>query len=91
MGIYIENMTLEEFSEYGEDCQTLIGTAQAVEIPPHGRLIDADALADIFHSSIAMYDSCPFNVTDIARRNELQSALTEVINAPTVIQAEDDV
>lgn len=43
MGVYIKGMTLEEFSEYGDYCQTLIGTGQAEEVPPHGRLIDIDA------------------------------------------------
>ena len=61
---------------------------EVTSIPLHGRLIDADVLADVFRNSIAMYDSCPFNIPDIARRNELQSALTKVINAPTVISAE---
>ena len=61
-------------------------------VPPHERLIDADALADIFRSFIAMYDSCPFSqlsFPDKARRDELQSALAEVINAPTIIEAEE--
>ena len=40
MGVYIKNMTLDEFSEYGDDCQTLIGTGQAEEVPPpHGKWI----------------------------------------------------
>lgn len=49
-GIYIRDMTLEEFSDYGDYCQTLIGTGQAEEVPAHGRLIDADAI------DTAMYD-----------------------------------
>ena len=63
-----------------------------VPVPPHGRLIDADALADVFRGFIAMYDSCPFSqlsFPDKARRDELQSALAEVINAPTIIPAEE--
>ena len=63
-----------------------------VPAPKHGRLIDADALADVFRGFIAMYDSCPFSQLsspDKARRDELQSALAEVINAPTIIPAEE--
>ena len=63
-----------------------------VPVPKHGRLIDADALADVFRGFIAMYDSCPFSQlapTDKARRDELQAALAEVINAPTIIPAEE--
>lgn len=64
----------------------------AVPVPSHGRLIDGDALADVFRGFIAMYDSCPFSQlapTDKARRDELQAALAEVINAPTIIEAEE--
>ena len=63
-----------------------------IPVPPHGRLIDADALADVFRGFIAMYGSCPFSqlsFTDKARRDELQAALAEVINAPTIIPAEE--
>ena len=63
-----------------------------VPVPPHGDLIDRDALADVFRGFIAMYDSCPFSqlsFPDKARRDELQSALAEVINAPTIIPAEE--
>ena len=63
-----------------------------VPVPPHGRLIDADVLTDVFRGFIAMYGSCPFSQlapTDKARRDELQAALAEVINAPTIIPAEE--
>ena len=46
MGVYIKDMTLDEFYECGDDCQTLIGIGQAEEVPPHGRLIDADAVME---------------------------------------------
>lgn len=65
----------------------------AVPVPPHGRLGDLDALANVFRGFIAMYDSCPFSqlsLPDKARRDELQSALAEVINAPTIIQADEN-
>lgn len=46
-GIYIHNMTLDEFWEdYGEGASYLCATGRAVEIPDHGRLIDADVLLD---------------------------------------------
>ena len=64
-----------------------------VPVPPHGRLIDADEMADVFRGFIAMYDSCPFSqlaTTDKARRDELQAALAEVINAHTIIPAEEE-
>ena len=42
MSILIKGMEMDEFSDYGDDCQILIGTGQAVELPLHGRLIDGD-------------------------------------------------
>lgn len=65
---------------------------EAVPVPPHGELIDRDALADDFRGFIATYDGCPFSqlsIPDKARRDELQAVLAEVINAPTIIPAEE--
>lgn len=75
-------------------CTEYLADCTAVPVPPHGRSIDADVLADVFRGFIAMYDSCPFSQlapTDKARRDELQAALAEVINAPTIIEAEEEV
>ena len=75
MGVYIKDMTLDEFSDYGEYCQTLIGTGQAIELPPHGRLIDADAFFDdlLFPSK------------------QFEQGMRELIgDAPTVIPAEEE-
>ena len=102
MGVYIKNMEmpineplLVKINPDGSVSTTARNDYQkyeAIPVPePHGRLIDADALADVFRSFIAMYDSCPFSqlsLPDKARRDELQSALAEVINAPTIIPAE---
>ena len=74
MGVYIKDMTLDEFSDYGDYCQTLIGTGQAIELPPHGRLIDADALLDdlLFPSK------------------QFEQGMRELIgDAPTIIPAEE--
>ena len=64
-----------------------------VSVPTHGRLGDLDALADVFRSFIAVYDSCPFSqlgIADKSRKDELQAALAEVINSPTIIPAEEN-
>jgi hypothetical protein len=106
MGIYIKGMEMPKICgqcqiKLGIDCELWRHVRSVsldrhkdcplIEIPPHGRLIDADALADVFRGFIAMYDSCPFSqlsLPDKARRDELQSALAEVINAPTIIPAD---
>ena len=72
--------------------QKRMSACPLVTVPPHGRLIDADALADVFRGFIAMYDSCSFSKLSLpekSRRDELQSALAEVINASTILEAED--
>ncbi len=46
MGVYIRDMTIEEFAEYGgEYAGYLIGTGQAEGISDHGDLIDRDEAA----------------------------------------------
>ncbi len=49
-----------------------------VEIPPHGRLIDADALKEKHHWTDAYYEIEYVEVDDIE-------------DAPTIIEAEDEV
>lgn len=48
-GVYIKGMALDEFWEdYGEGASYLCGTGRAVEVPDHGRLIDADELFPLY-------------------------------------------
>ena len=56
---------------------------------PHGRLIDADALkieqledADFFAGSDLQ--------DDVVRRDEALNAVANIVNAPTIIEAEED-
>ena len=87
MNILIKDMTLEEFSDYGEYCQTLIGTGQAEEVPSHGRLIDADELVK------AMARMVPWAIVDPTANAFLDglSAAYEAINAaPTIIEASQE-
>lgn len=100
MSVLIKGMEMPErcescpFEDFG-GCMFRVTRSECplVEVPtPHGRLIDADALADVFRGHIALYDSCPFSqlsFTDKARCDELQSSLAEVINAPTIIEVEE--
>ena len=74
MSVLIKDMTLEEFSDYGEYCQTLIGTGQAIELPPHGRLIDADLLEQHILKDWEEYDHW---------------IAVEVEHRPTILEAEE--
>lgn len=76
---YTARMFAGVCTEYLSDCT-------AVFVPPHGRLIDADALED---NNITYY-AIPVlaNVTDGAvREAELVIRLKDLDNAPTVIPA----
>lgn len=79
MGVYIKGMTLDEFSEYGDCCQTLIGTGQAEEIPPHGRLVDAGRL--LSEHMKQKYYRLPNGDTAIP--------IIDIEHAPTVIEKEE--
>ena len=67
---------------------------------PHGRLIDADVLqakqqedADLFIDSNSLEDADLFvdsySLTDKIRRDEALNAVANIVNAPTIIQAEE--
>lgn len=57
-------------------------------VPPHGRLIDADALkakqqedADLFINAVSLAEK--------SRRDEALNAVANIVNAPTIIPAEE--
>lgn len=101
MGVYIKGMDMPKDGEmlciniYPDgkvcinldlDCKQI---ATAVHVPPHGRLIDADALrakqqedADLFQGSTAYGDKC--------RRDEAMNAVANIVNAPTIIPAKEE-
>ena len=83
MGIYIKDMTLEEFSTYGEYCQSLISQGFVDEIPSHGRLIDAELLEEDAQKRLLM---CSKNNNQFQKPYEIMRAIAL---APTVIQAEE--
>lgn len=99
MGVYIKDMEMPKDEEMlciniypdGKVCINLdlecTQIATAVSVPPHGRLIDADALrakqqedADLFQGSTAYGDKC--------RRDEAMNAVANIVNAPTIIPAD---
>ena len=88
MSILIQGMTLDEFSDYGEYCQTLIGTGQAIELPPHGRLIDADVLTELCRDMQSIEwnkHAAPYSWAYAYEDFE-----NVILDAPTIIPAEED-
>ena len=72
--------------ERHEDCPL-------VEIPPHGRLIDGAALKTKLNNiRDFLLGDCEFSelaMSDKARIDELINCIAEVVNAPTVIESEE--
>ena len=59
-----------------------------VPVPPHGRLIDADALIAYCKHFASVYKDSQLP-TDKVRRDELLSVIGEIVNTPTIIPAEE--
>lgn len=75
-GVYSLDLYVEEICQV----QNLDGAAfEAIEIPPHGRLIDADALE--YHAD---------NVKDPMGRTEKTVMWKKIEAAPTIIPASED-
>jgi len=64
------------------DC-TLIKGVQAGYVPPHGRLIDADALIDAL-------PSCTGDDEQISKHGAIRDFIILVEKAPTIVEAEGD-
>ena len=67
------------------DC-TFIKGVEAIELPPHGRLIDADAFSNKY------CDKAYFDMVNMGDKFTLSIALTNIPivlnNAPTILEAE---
>ena len=78
--------------EYDKCCEngTRPDWCPLVEVPPHGRLIDADILkakqqedADLFYNAHTFMDKL--------RRDEALNAVANIVNMPTIIEAENEI
>ena len=59
-----------------------------IELPPHGRLIDADALFKTAKEHHDLYYGAT-NQADKARRDECLQMMCDINDAPTVIEASE--
>lgn len=79
--------------DYAGDPHKIYDDCPLVEIPPHGRLIDADALKTKLNNiHDFLLGDCEFSelaMSDKARIDELINCIAEVVNAPTVIESEE--
>lgn len=68
--------------ERREDCPI-------IEIPPHGRLIDADALKDVQQADADFFKGSS-DYGEKCRRDEALNSVANIVNAPTIIDAEEE-
>ena len=62
-----------------------------VPVPKHGRLIDADALQKDIQKHADLFVNCGnLDLAAMAQRDGLSCALSDVVNAPTIIEAEEE-
>ena len=59
-----------------------------IELPPHGRLIDADALTEVLLQRLDALDG--LDRAEMAQRDGLSCAIGDVANSPTIIESEGE-
>ena len=59
-----------------------------VPVPPHGRLIDADALKDVQQADADFFKGSS-DYGEKCRYDEAINAVANIVNAPTIIPAEE--
>lgn len=80
---------LVEYMSYGEWEAKRLDHCPLVEIPPHGRLIDADALKSVLKWHHSVFIGAEDEV-EKAQSDALICAISEVVNAPTIIPASEE-
>ena len=86
---------LVEYMSYGEWEVKRLDNCPLVEIPPHGRLIDADALMHEFEKAQRTMEqhgreySCSFMSSSQELSTEWYCVEDMLENAPTIIEAEE--
>lgn len=111
MGVYIRGMEMPKAGNWKTiriyydgtcaepnwqgDCRYMQG-CEAISIPPHGRLIDADALTDAMESTDWYHQAESKDMVHGANSTEHQAwykeqdVYTAIDNAPTIIEAEGE-
>lgn len=98
MGVYIKGMEMptedEEIIVRIDSSGTVmteyalpISWAKAVPVPPHRRLIDADALKDVQQADADFFKGSS-DYGEKCRYDEAINAVANIVNAPTIIPAE---
>ena len=107
MSIYIPNLELRKDSVIrlalwgdGTFCAVIddvpIAQGKAIEVPPHGRLIDADALADDLLCDVDLCEKALCELVGQERKDvqdekdTKQNCVYWIQNAPTIIEADKE-
>ena len=93
MGLYIKNWSLADWKELlkwakiGANNAMMGEFTEVEEVPPHGRLIDADALTQKIVKEHDKYDA--MNQYDSGLRAGYRASMKTVRIAPTILEAEE--
>ena len=100
MGLYIQNMEMPKEGQMliifpdgtayvcFNGMRERLAQAEAVSVPPHGRLIDAGKMRESIRRQAGLLKLMGGELSDIAETLE-KGFLQEIANAPTVIPAEE--
>ena len=94
MGVYIKNWSLADWKDLLKWAKIGLNNAmigeftEVEEVPPHGRLIDADALKDVQQADADFFKGSS-DYGEKCRYDEAINAVANIVNAPTIIPAEE--
>ena len=92
MGVYIKNWSLADWKDLLKWAKIGLNNAmigeftEVEEVPPHGRLIDADALKDVQQADADFFKGSS-DYGEKCRYDEAINAVANIVNAPTIIPA----
>lgn len=89
MSVLIKGLTKEKVEScfrFAKDGWCIFDMPEIIEVPPHGRLIDADALMRSFHDE---FDDEEVHDFECGAYWFHGSVINHVINSPTIIPAEE--
>ena len=81
---------MHDSCEYSMPVGKRLSECPLIELPPHGRLIDADELIAKQQEDADLFIN-PYTLMEKSRRDEALNAVANIVNAPTILEAEEEI